>query len=173
MWSICHGPGLFPSTHRVAHNYCNPSSRNSSPHSGEPWPCTTTKASLPLSLLDFTSMSTEVFPAQLFLKSAGHWLQESHSLWIKLHSLFFFFLELFLYFMYISSLYLPSGAPEEGIWSHYRWLWVTMWLLAIELRTSGRTVSVPNCWAISSARHSFFLFNLCINSHIKPSAYYF
>jgi hypothetical protein len=35
--------------------------------------------------------------------------------------------------------------------SHYRWLWVTMWLLGIELRTSGRTVSILNCWAISLA----------------------
>jgi hypothetical protein len=35
--------------------------------------------------------------------------------------------------------------------SHYRWLWATTWLLGIELRTSGRTVSALNHWAISPA----------------------
>jgi hypothetical protein len=34
---------------------------------------------------------------------------------------------------------------------HYRWLWATMWLLRIELKTSRRTVSVLNHWAISPA----------------------
>jgi hypothetical protein len=34
---------------------------------------------------------------------------------------------------------------------HYRWLWVTMWLMGIELRTSGRAVSLLNCWVISPA----------------------
>jgi hypothetical protein len=36
-----------------------------------------------------------------------------------------------------------------GIRSHYRRLWVTMWLLGIELRTSGKIVSALNRWAIS------------------------
>jgi hypothetical protein len=39
--------------------------------------------------------------------------------------------------------------PEEGIRSHYRWLWATMWLLGIELRTSGRSATALNHWAIS------------------------
>jgi hypothetical protein len=43
---------------------------------------------------------------------------------------------------YMSTLYLSSDTPEEGIRSHYRWLWATMWLLGIELRTSGRAASV-------------------------------
>jgi hypothetical protein len=34
--------------------------------------------------------------------------------------------------------------PEECIRSHYRWLGATMWLLGIELRTSGRVVSALN-----------------------------
>jgi hypothetical protein len=46
---------------------------------------------------------------------------------------------------------LSSDTPEEGIRSHYRWLWATMWLLGIELRTFGRAVSVLNRWAISPA----------------------
>jgi hypothetical protein len=53
--------------------------------------------------------------------------------------------------MYMSILLLPSDSPEEGIGSHYRWLWAIMWLLGIELRTLGRAVSDLNCWAISPA----------------------
>ena len=41
--------------------------------------------------------------------------------------------------------------PEEGIESHYRWLWATMWLLGTELRISEGTISGLNCWAISPA----------------------
>jgi hypothetical protein len=33
---------------------------------------------------------------------------------------------------------------RRDIRSYYRWLWVTMWLLGIELRTSGRAVSALN-----------------------------
>jgi hypothetical protein len=51
----------------------------------------------------------------------------------------------------ISTLLLSSDTPEEGIRSHYRWLWATMWLLGIELRTSARAVSALNRWAISPA----------------------
>ena len=40
---------------------------------------------------------------------------------------------------------------EECIGFHYRWLWTTMWLLGIELTTSGRAVSALNHWAISAA----------------------
>jgi hypothetical protein len=40
--------------------------------------------------------------------------------------------------VYISTVSLSSDTPEEGIGSHDRWLWATMWLLGIELRTSGR-----------------------------------
>ena len=39
--------------------------------------------------------------------------------------------------------------PEEGTRSHSRWLWATMWLLGIELRTSG---SALYHWAISPAQ---------------------
>jgi hypothetical protein len=46
--------------------------------------------------------------------------------------------------MYMSTLLLSSDTPEEGIGSHYRWLWATIWLLGIELRTSGRSVSALN-----------------------------
>jgi hypothetical protein len=47
--------------------------------------------------------------------------------------------------------YLSSDTPEEGIRFLYRWLWATMWLLGIELRTSGRAVSALNPRAISPA----------------------
>jgi len=52
-----------------------------------------------------------------------------------------------LVFIYFFSFYAyeytvaPFRRTREGIRSHYRWLWATMWLLGIELRTSGRTVS--------------------------------
>jgi hypothetical protein len=53
--------------------------------------------------------------------------------------------------MYMSTLWLSSVTAEEGIWSHYRWLWDTIQLLGIVLRTSGRAVSALNRWAISPA----------------------
>jgi hypothetical protein len=34
----------------------------------------------------------------------------------------FFFKDLFIYFMYMSTPLLFSDTPEEGIISHYRWL---------------------------------------------------
>jgi hypothetical protein len=47
-----------------------------------------------------------------------------------------------LFFIRISSLQLSSDTPEEGVRSHYRWLW----LLGFELRTFGRAVhSALNC----------------------------
>jgi hypothetical protein len=46
--------------------------------------------------------------------------------------------------MYVRTLLLSSDTQEEGIGSHYRWLGATMWLLGIELRTSGRAVSALN-----------------------------
>jgi hypothetical protein len=59
------------------------------------------------------------------------------------------FLKFFLYLFYVSTLLMSSDTPEKGIRSYYRWLWATMWLLGIELRTSRRIVSALNCWAIS------------------------
>jgi hypothetical protein len=63
----------------------------------------------------------------------------------RVTSFFFFF------FYFMSTLSLSSDTPEKGIGSHYRWLWATMWLLGIELRTSGRAASAFNRWAISPA----------------------
>ena len=40
--------------------------------------------------------------------------------------IFLFFL-MFIYFNYVSTLQLSSDTPVEGIRSHYRWLWATMW----------------------------------------------
>ena len=63
---------------------------------------------------------------------------------------FALFKDLFIYLMYVSTLSVSSDTPEMGIGSHYRWLWGSMCLLGIELRTSGRTtVSALNRWAIS------------------------
>ena len=46
---------------------------------------------------------------------------------------------------------LSSDTPEEGIRPHYGWLWATLWSLGIKLKTSGRSVSALNHWAISPA----------------------
>jgi hypothetical protein len=59
--------------------------------------------------------------------------------------------KIYLFYVYDSSICMYTCVPEEGIGSHYRWLWATMWLLGIELRTSGRAVSAHNLWAISLA----------------------
>jgi hypothetical protein len=49
-----------------------------------------------------------------------------------------------------------SDTPEEGIRSHHKWLWATVWLLGTALRTSGRAASALNHWAISPACGSNF-----------------
>jgi len=66
------------------------------------------------------------------------------------------FFKRFIYLLYEYT-ELSSDTPEEGIGSHYRWLWATMWLLGFECRTSGRAVSAPNHWAISPALDLSFL----------------
>jgi hypothetical protein len=40
----------------------------------------------------------------------------------------------------MSTLLQSSDTPEKGTGFYYRWLWATMWLLRIELRTSERAV---------------------------------
>jgi hypothetical protein len=60
-------------------------------------------------------------------------------------SLNFFFLRFYL--LYVYEYTSVSDTPEEGIRSHYRQSWVTMWLLGIELRTSERAASALNHWA--------------------------
>jgi hypothetical protein len=62
----------------------------------------------------------------------------------------YFFKKIYLFiFMYMSIQSKSSNTLEEGTGYYYRWLWATMWVLRIGLRTSGRPVSVLNCWAIS------------------------
>jgi hypothetical protein len=70
-----------------------------------------------------------------------------------------FFKDLFIYFIHMSiPPLLSSETPEEGIRSHYRWLWATMCLLGIKLRTSGRAVSDLNHWVISPAHLVLLLY---------------
>jgi hypothetical protein len=57
----------------------------------------------------------------------------------------------------MTTLLHSSDTPEEGIRSHYRWLWATVWLLETELRTSGSAASALNHWAISPAPRIFVL----------------
>jgi hypothetical protein len=35
--------------------------------------------------------------------------------------------------MYVSTWSQSLDTPEEGIGSHFRWLWATMWLLGLNL----------------------------------------
>jgi hypothetical protein len=51
--------------------------------------------------------------------------------------------------MYVSTSWFSLDIREEGIGSYYRWLWAIIWLLGIELRTSGRRASALNCWFTS------------------------
>jgi hypothetical protein len=44
---------------------------------------------------------------------------------------------------------------------HYRWLWATMCLLVIELRTSGGAISAHHHWVISAAQYA------CFKRHVK------
>ena len=56
-----------------------------------------------------------------------------------------------IYLLCIQCFFCIYACIEEGAKSHYRWLWATMWLLGIELRTSGRAGCALNHWAISLA----------------------
>ena len=65
---------------------------------------------------------------------------------------FNFFFKIFIYLLCIQcSACMCACGPEEGARSHCRWLSATMWLLGIELRTSGRADSALTLWAISPA----------------------
>lgn len=62
---------------------------------------------------------------------------------------------LFINLFYVWVLYLIhmvyTTMPEENDRSPYRWLWAIMWLVGIELRTSGRALSTLNHRLISLA----------------------
>jgi len=81
----------------------------------------------------------------------GWWERHTGSRWFD-----GFFKSIFLekiYFMHVNIQWLSSD-----IRYHYRWLWATMWLLGIELRTSERAVSALNRWTISPAPWRVCLF---------------
>ena len=80
-----------------------------------------------------------------------------------------FFRDLFILFMYMSTLLLPSEPPEEGIRSHYRWLWATMWLLGVALRSAGRAVRALNHWAISTV-HKILYIKVISSHHFTDSS---
>jgi hypothetical protein len=45
-----------------------------------------------------------------------------------------------------------SRRGHQIAWNwNYRWLWVTLWVLGMKLRSSRTTVSSLNCWAVSPA----------------------
>ena len=71
------------------------------------------------------------------------------------HRTFFLKKKIYLFIMCTMVCLHVSLQTEVGTRSYYRWLWATVWLLGIELRTSGRTVNVLNHWAISPAPFFF------------------
>jgi hypothetical protein len=60
----------------------------------------------------------------------------------------FLFIYLFIYLLYgyECSSCMSTYIPVESTRSHFRWLWATMWLLGIEVKTSGRVVSALKYW---------------------------
>lgn len=57
----------------------------------------------------------------------------------------------FIVCVYMSALYACMTLHQKRIRSRCRWLWATMWLLGLELRSSGRAACTLNHWAISPA----------------------
>ena len=76
-----------------------------------------------------------------------------------LNKTFDYFLKIYLFNVYEHPV---ADTLEQGIRSNYRWLWATMWLLGIELMTSGRAVFLTT---EPSLQH--------ISSHFYPSSFYF
>ena len=85
----------------------------------------------------------------------------SHRICLKVFKIIcaylFFFLLLIILCIWIHCSCRQTHQKRHQILLH-RWLWATMWLLGIELRTSWRAVSVLNLWAISPALSSNFLY---------------
>ena len=102
---------------------------------GEGWADSLATQWVPKSKLSSPRLAASVFP---------HWANPT--------AREYGFLKGFIYVMYVSTMSLSSDTPQDSIRSLYRWLWATMWLLGIELRTSGKAVSSLNRWAISPAR---------------------
>jgi hypothetical protein len=83
-----------------------------------------------------------------YTKYPCNWSEESH--------LLFCFLFKKIYLFYVCEYTVAAFRhTEKGIRSHYRWLWATMWLLGIKLRTSGRAVGALIHWTISLAPQLF------------------
>jgi hypothetical protein len=96
---------------------------------------------LTYSSFDSGSLTTAFLSFFLFSFLFG----SSYSYFIVIVVVFVLELSIFKNVSILLSMLLSSDTPEEGIGSHYRWLRATMWLLGIELRTSGGAVSALNC----------------------------
>jgi hypothetical protein len=106
----------------------------------------------------FLSFST--WALGIKLKSPG--VKCLYHLLSHLETLFFFLIIIIIFFIYLFTLcvcvyFRCLQTQEEVIRPHDRWLWATMWLLGIELRTSVRAVIALNHWAIFPAPWGVFL----------------
>jgi hypothetical protein len=61
--------------------------------------------------------------------------------WLQLP---FFFFNIYLFYLcqFTVTIFKHTRNPNQGFWFHYKWLWASMWLLGIELRTPRRVVIV-------------------------------
>jgi hypothetical protein len=88
---------------------------------------------------------------------AKWWVKEKSNFKAKMFSLFIFFLYLIDWLSDCIWVHYSCLQTYQLSSFHYQWLWATMWLLGVELRTSGRAANALNCWTISPAP-SVFLF---------------
>ena len=77
--------------------------------------------------------------------------------------------------MSVYQMHAVLAEVKRGSWilQELRQLWAIMWLLGIELRSSRRTVSVLNHWAISPAPHSTFndIFTAFVMNYLRNTTW--
>ena len=87
-----------------------------------------------------------------------------------------FLKKIFIYLLCIQySVYLYACKTEEGSRPHYRWLWASMLLVGIELKTFGGTGNALKHWAISPALITtiFKLVKVCVILYLDNDSFVF
>ena len=91
---------------------------------------------------------------------------------VSLGNFFFIKINLFILYMWVHCSCLQTHQKREGIWSHYRRLWATMWLLGIELRTSGRDQPVLLSHLSEPSLQPHILKNVFITNTLENKAHF-